>query len=317
MNSNYLSRVRESCALVRSSEVWINEKRLNEFASSLDVDAVRRFGSTLSSTIARFDVVFASREQEVNMIAVAHALDFGSGFRRELHAHRQLGAWQTVKQAMERMFRHSDGRIDSEFLSKLDVLAVFELFFGSSQQEHQQKQQHQQPQPLMELAELFLVVCNEIGTQCLARGFKSLGAMILAKAQQQEQQEQRKMTANDLVSLLVDSFSKTFDDRYRYSNASGEDEITVFLYKKAQLVVGELFYRFRNEEPLLNFADGERLTAFVDNVIVAALRLEGVVETSKRLSDHIAQGKLIESGEFVLFVFCFHYGKPTFLPPPL
>jgi hypothetical protein len=70
----------------------------------------------------------------------------------------------------------------------------------------------------------------------------------------------------------------------------------VTLYKKAQLVVGELYHRFRKEDPRYDFPDGGKLTAFIDNVIVAVLRKLGVVKCSQELEQKIESHVELLSG---------------------
>lgn len=78
--------------------------------------------------------------------------------------------------------------------------------------------------------------------------------------------------------------------RRRIQNEKNEGQHTVdvkhpcCLYKKAQLGVGELHPRFRDEDELSNFVDRKRLTAYKNNVICATLRYtENLLSMSSRI----------------------------------
>ena len=98
-----------------------------------------------------------------------------------------------------------------------------------------------------------------------------------------------------LVADLVSTFPGTFDDRYILRDGTPE-RMEVALFKKAQLVVGELYHRFREEDARFAFNDGDRLTAFIDNVIVAVLRKVGVVRCCDALTASIESNELLASG---------------------
>ncbi len=93
-----------------------------------------------------------------------------------------------------------------------------------------------------------------------------------------------------MVGFLVDAFPKTFDDRYVVHDKE------VYFYKKAQLVVSELYARFGKANDSYSFSDVGSLTAFVDNVVVAMLRKYEVVLCTADLSALINSGYPIGKG---------------------
>jgi hypothetical protein len=71
-----------------------------KFAESIDVNAVFVFveSSDGLSTNRFHELSFPTEEDEAGFILIAHALDFGSGFRPQLHKHRGgSGAWLTIR----------------------------------------------------------------------------------------------------------------------------------------------------------------------------------------------------------------------------
>jgi len=132
------------------------------------------------------------------------------------------------------------------------------------------------------------VCIREVGGVLQRKRFSSVTDFVMHVMQNSP----RETRAADLVNALVDFFPLTFNDSYTYPSSTQQ----VYLYKKAQLVVGELYHRFRREDPLFDFGDGPRLTAFVDNVICATLRQCGVVSCSSELNRRIEQGECLPRG---------------------
>jgi hypothetical protein len=134
-----------------------------------------------------------------------------------------------------------------------------------------------------------LTVCHEIGRGLAARGQPSLGAFVLASVAGGG-------GAAALVDALVGAFPTTFDDSYEVLDGAGA-QARVALYKKAQLVASELCGRYRDGPvPALRFHDFGRLTAFVDNVVVAMARQAGAVVCTPAVADAIARGEPLARG---------------------
>lgn len=84
-DADYLIRVRESCIALNTDEARVDRDAAKRFADSLDIEKIKTLGSNLSNLHEHdvvgsntfFSVTFPTPESEVNMIAVAHALDFG------------------------------------------------------------------------------------------------------------------------------------------------------------------------------------------------------------------------------------------------
>lgn len=265
---------------------------LRTWALGLDVRAVAAF-ETGSSTNRFEELHFENAEDEAGFIALAHALDFGSGFRKALHArHAGKGAWLTIRAGLVRLGRAST-RCEAAWLAsrtRAELEALFELDSPDGS--------------LDVLADHITAVVHELGCQLTARGFASMGAFVRFHLVRSKTHP-----ASTLVAALVDTFPTTFDDRYTYrgpavaADGSGSGEAAdgvrgqeVFLFKKAQLVVSELFHRFAADDAAFAFPDMPRLTAFVDNVVVAMLRQLGVVRTTDAVADAIARGDPLPRG---------------------
>eukprot|EP00971_Amphidinium_carterae_P241517 4795410-Amphidinium_carterae.2 len=105
--------------------------------------------------------------------------------------------------------------------------------------------------PLM--SGLVLLVSNEIGTQLQKKGFQALSDWLQSRLQANAASE---VLAVACVKDLVDCFRVTFCDEHMLRGSR------VCFFKKAPLVVSELYHRFREEDTRFRFCDGPRLTAY-------------------------------------------------------
>lgn len=266
-------QVRQSCKEFLSLSdlpVTLDLEKAKEFAQSLDASAVKAFGVSLA-TDANFTgttLKFESDIAEMAFIILLHALDFGSGWRQELHAAFGRGAWLTIKPGIEQLYLHLKSSLESDSLLAVTPSDIDECFQFGKRQEFD------------DLVQLFLTVIHEIGAQT-----KEYGSLEAFVEKYHPVFQKSETPAGDWVRLLVDTFPQTFIDTYEIRGK------TVHLFKKAQLVVGEIFHRFE-----YNWKDGNSLTAYVDNVIVATMRLTGVVHVDPELENRIQNKTDIEPG---------------------
>jgi hypothetical protein len=281
--------VRTSCAAFQSDLVKIDFDKVGAFGATIDREVVHRFcDSSDGLSTNRFDteVAFDSVQSEAGFILVAHGLDFGSGFRNMLHSARNgQGAWLTVRAGLVRMGQ-CDPKMSSSWLASRTLEDVTEYFDLGGNTE------------LLPLASQLLVSIRELGENIAARGFASPGdylASILGITNEpipvSSETVFAKFSASNLVAELVEAFPLTFKDEY---SVNGQQ---VCFFKKAQLVVSELFMRFYQSSPRsFNFQDVDNMTAFVDNVVVAMIRKFEVISCKQYIHEHIVAGQYILKG---------------------
>ena len=287
--------VRQSCqsllqrSLSQPPPVTVDTAAADAFVSSMDVDAIRSFGSSLAqdANCTGGDCDFTSVLQEAAFIVLLHALDFGSGWRKELHAHHGKGAFLTIKPGVEALFR-ADPQLTARFLenetSRANIAEWFQLV---------DKRKGCVPDNLLSLVDLVQLVLHEIGSKC-----RDSGSLVQFVQEMMKKVSNTPTAAGNIVSLLVDTFPVTFDDCYKLSATANEtaQPHTVYFYKKAQLVVGEMYHRFRDSDDRFRFRDGDQLTAYVDNVICAALRYKGIVRPNECITTKIETGVELVKG---------------------
>lgn len=295
--SEYLSateRVRQSCASFSSNCVRIDPVRLKQFAESIalsDIDTFVYSSDGLATNRFEKDIDFPSAVDEAGFLVIAHGLDFGSGYRNMLHSHRNgAGAWITIRSGLISL-----GQVNPQFESKW----LLSLSVGDVQHHFDLAATELAASELLPLAIQLHSSIQEFGSVLKRLGFANPGEYLTDRL------EAGNYSAVKLVAHLVQEFPLTFNDCYVVNDQE------VFLYKKAQLVVSEIFMRFgypsssldspdeylqlHNKIQLLS-RDIDDLTAFVDNVVVAVLRLSGILLANEELSAKIEQGQYIEKG---------------------
>lgn len=263
--------------------VHVDPKAADGVRSAMDAEAVRAFGASLAQdfNLTAMRCEFASPACEATWIVLTHAVDFGSGWRQALHRHHGKGAWLTIKPGVEALYRLAvaDNATDlpSVWLQGLTKDRIATAFGISNNAE------------LDLLAEYLLVVLHDLG-----QGSKEFGSLQTLVTQTLKDISASTTPAGDFVWMLVDRFPTTFNDRYTLDFASQQQQVCFF--KKGQLVTGELYHRFRDENKDFRFADGDALTAFIDNVIVASMRHQKVIVPDKALTKAIESGQDIPMG---------------------
>lgn len=132
---------------------------------------------------------------------------------------------------------------------------------------------------LFPLAQQIYESLHEIGSILILHKFATPAEFVMSRV--------AGSSAAKAVVALVEYFPVTFRDEYILSalSASSTSERNVYLYKKTQLVVSETNLLFganngtagRHLEGFSFNDDIHQLTAFVDNVVVAMLRMEHVI----------------------------------------
>lgn len=242
----------------------MDAKAAEAFSRELDVEMVKNFGTSLAfdANFTGSSCTFDSVDEEAAFILLFHALDFGSGWRLQLHKHHGKGAFLTIKPGVENFYK-SHRKLSSTELTNATMDEVAKAFCLEDNVE------------VNDLVQLLHQVIVELGRNTEEYG--SLSVYITKKLASAS----KETPAGDLVWDLVETFPETFGDCYIVNDQK------VCLYKKAQLVVGEMFHRFSSEDDRFNFADGNNLTAYIDNVICASMRYKKVIVPCQELTERI------------------------------
>jgi len=234
---------------------------------------------------------FNSLEEEVNFSSITNLINFGSGFRKELHAFCGRGAYETIQFGL--LGLHISGfKLDTEFLLSANLTTISEYFKLPLQveKEHQPGIYIYVDSPVKPLAQKITNVFNETGNILETGGYSSLGNFVLSKLKKQSGD---KPSASALVTTLIETFP-AFKDESKYKNT------TVYIYKKVQLLATDLYRSFSKSQPkYFDFYDIDTLTIFPDNVVPAVLRKLGILNVSDELANLIdTQKELLHDSEY-------------------
>jgi hypothetical protein len=261
---------RSSCldAVQVARDVSIDNAALKRFALQLDVGAIRNIlEETLGENCDTLPDEFRNERDAVNFALLFALLQFGHGFRYELHRLCGRGASKTITLGMRAL--NATGELSAarlRRLTKTDVRQMFQLPDDSA---------------LVTLVQQLHTVLHQAGAvlQSLAlEDFAAFARRALTLP------EASLAPAATLVRQLTDHFP-AFNDQGRLHNGA-----RVVLLKKAALAVGELRRLAAIHAPLyLLSQDFHRVVAPIDNVIPAMLVYQGVLRLSPGLRRKIHQ----------------------------
>jgi hypothetical protein len=128
IESDPFDLVRTTCgaALNTAQDVTLDDERLDAFASQLDVEAVHRVTKGHmgeNSDVGPED--FDDRREAANFAILFGLLQFGHGFRRELHELCGRGAFKTITRGVKELRR---GGLDAARLAGLTIDQIRSAF---------------------------------------------------------------------------------------------------------------------------------------------------------------------------------------------
>jgi len=279
---NILQQIQEGAEFVfqNCKEIKVNTDALDEFVISLHKESFQRKKAPLS-----FPLKWESTAQEVNFIAILNLLNFGSGFRKPLHHYTERGAYETICYGLIGMQISRTGSIDAEFMTQLSIQDI-ETFFGipvSKEKQIQPGISMYVPTELKDFAELLKRVLSDTGRILRARMLNDFSDFIYSSLDTQNPK------AANLVEKLMMAFP-SLNDRGQFQGRE------IVIGKKAQILVAELYKKFKDLDPRFNFVDIDQLTIFADTVIPAVLRKLNIIQLDDALAEKIDTGKHLPAG---------------------
>ncbi|KAJ3220248.1 hypothetical protein HDU67_003263 [Dinochytrium kinnereticum] len=273
-----------------TKDVQINDAEIPNFLKTLDIPLYERLSKTEA---AAMPLKFDSIEQELNFLGLLFLLNFGSGWRLELHQAVDRGAFDTIRFGL--MSMHISGQnMTSTFLRDIrgpDVAGFFDLPYIQEVAHPTLKGvTMSQPHPLRPFIDMLTSVMSETGRGLLERGYTGgIGAFILDITKPVDGAPR---SASEIVKTLV-TVIPGFRDMGRVRDRD------VFIFKKAQLLVSELHRRFHVQDPSrFSFTEMDTLTIGADNVIPRVLIQLNILSVSRDISLLIdAQSDFGKAGE--------------------
>ncbi|KAM9997244.1 hypothetical protein ACTFIZ_006654 [Dictyostelium cf. discoideum] len=297
VSDNPLQQVRESANWVNehSENVKINFDKINEFLDNLKKDDYESKSSTVL-----FPLNYSNSQQEINFWFLLDLINFGSGYRKELHEACNRGAYETICYGLMGMFLSQGGKLTANFLSNMSLNDVSQLFNIPTQEEFEIQAgiYSYRDTPLKQLVQSIHTVLKESSEIVLKLGFQDFGDWIWSITDPSKRSSSSSSSttplASDLIKILVETIP-AFNDQAIYKDHR------IFIFKKVQLLAADLYRRFKDTIPdRFNFTDINDVTVFTDNVLPAVLRNFGILEVSKELEERLnAGGELLPGNDEV------------------
>jgi hypothetical protein len=254
-------QVRRACASVaeRAVLVSIDDGALDELAATL-------VAAEPPSLLPEERPADGEDEEAVAAEVLAwNAVNFGSGWFPRLRKRPGLSGARTLASAFADHVR-SSGPPTGTWLAAADTARCARIF----------EQPH--PGPVDDLLDLF------------ARAWRDLGELLVARHDGQAAGLVR--AAGGSADRLVASLGAM----PLAHDVADYDGLEVPFFKRAQITVSHLA-RALGGRGLGRFADGDRLTAFADNLVPHTLRMAGVLRYDPTLADRIERQDLLAVGE--------------------
>lgn len=234
-------------------------------------------------------LLFDSKSQEINFIALLQLLNFGSGYRKELHEITGRGAYDTICFGL--MNAHiSSIKLDTVFMKQADLQTIASLFQLPLLEDNRSivpsSNSVSARSTLRHLIEQIRDVLIETGLILEHHGFNDMSDLVSHICP-----VGKPASAANLVKTLADLIP-AFSD-----SATSLQGKHVFILKKAQLLAAELYRRFHMEDSRFDFEDIDDLTIFADNVVPAVLRELGILIYDDSLASRVDHEDLLHKDE--------------------
>ncbi|OWZ15910.1 hypothetical protein PHMEG_00010368 [Phytophthora megakarya] len=269
--------------------------QVRAFVEGLDAKEFEQFAQPTT-----FPLNFRSQQDEINFLTLYGLLNFGSGFRKDLHKYTERGASDTIVFGLIGMYI-SVPKLDAQFMQNVSIDLVASYFSLPLEKDEEVSPgiYMAKPGPLKPLAVMIQKASNictfriltESGQKLIDLKMEDFGAFVLANISRKgidELEEKETVSPRASAAHLVDQFVAAFpgfDDHYEFHSEK------VYLLKRAQLAVACIHRRFKDSDPKLTFADINELTALSDNVLPCVLHAVGVLEYDAELEDRINRGE--------------------------
>eukprot|EP01132_Coremiostelium_polycephalum_P004070 gene4070-5095_t len=284
VSDNPLEKVKETSLWIdqHSKYVKINRSKIHEFLNTLTKE---EFIS--KSQVVLFPLNFSNHVQEINFWFILDLINFGSGYRKELHKFSNRGAYETICYGLFGMFLSQSGNLSADYLNSLSLNEVSSFFSipVSEEVEIQPGIYSYKDSPVKSLVQKIQTVLKESAQKMISLGFPDFGSFVWSFT---DPSKLSPGSNGPLASNFVEKLVKTIP---AFADEAVYEGHKIYIYKKVQLLAADLHRRFKDTLPdRFNFTDLDNIAVFTDNVLPAVLRKFGILELSKDLEEQIDAG---------------------------
>ncbi len=236
----------------QSTRVKINKTRLIELSKTLRMDKLKHYLED-----SPFDISELTEKEKLHFMLVFDSVNFcywgEPKWTVEYNGEKYDGAYGMIA-SLRRAIDNKIPVLSAEFLSKLTVAELERILEGNI---------------AIPLFNERLIALREVGIVLMSK-YEGDFANLVKEADGD---------AIELLNLIINNFP-SFNDFSYYNNQK------VFFYKRAQLLVSDIYGVFKGEG-YGNLKNVDKLTAFAEYKITQVLRKFGVLEYSQELAKKI------------------------------
>ncbi|KAJ1918651.1 hypothetical protein H4219_002454 [Mycoemilia scoparia] len=276
----------------------IDDEMIKQYLKNMDWERFKSIESKADSWVESLPLKFPDQKSEINFIVLRDILQIGSGYRVELKESNggKRGAADTILYGCLGSYI-SGISFDADSLIRSSIESVSEQFqipllgkeepvtqIGSGSDSKPVASgifTISKPSVLRKLAEQIVAILQDTGRTLKKLGYDTLADFIIASIEEQENFGTRPSAVKLADSLCREFYA--FQDVYTFRNKP------LYLFKKAQLAVYDLWLRFMKQDRAhFGFGDCDQLTIFADNVIPTMLIHYKLIKiTSERLQNKL------------------------------
>eukprot|EP01006_Ploeotia_vitrea_P042852 TRINITY_DN66664_c9_g2_i1.p1 TRINITY_DN66664_c9_g2~~TRINITY_DN66664_c9_g2_i1.p1 ORF type:complete len:355 (-),score=28.48 TRINITY_DN66664_c9_g2_i1:1366-2430(-) len=279
--ANCLEVVGQRCADVSTSStsVKLNKDQIADFVNDeLSSDAVK--GAYSITMMQRWPLKFDTRDHEINFYCWMHMLNFGSAYSQYLRPTEKRGAFGVVQFGMLGYVLGGKKLSGDDMISQtlLDLQQNFNIKAREDRPISKGSPIKQEVDTeVAPFARNILAVLQDTGRRLRELDSKDFATFF------RKWLSTEKPSAAYFVFMLQQRF-KAFRDVYEPNQKDAADAQPVPLLRKAQVLAIELYRRFKDTEPMFNWADVDCLHAPADHVVVSVLLTRGILTVDEALS---------------------------------
>ncbi|KAJ1672481.1 hypothetical protein EV182_007090, partial [Spiromyces aspiralis] len=261
------------CVAANKDKIEVSRDKLEAYLLDMDWERFKRIESYTNTWVRALPLKFSNQLSEANFIILRDLLQLGSGYRNELKASNggRRGAFETILYGCMSMYLAGNA-MDATSYEKVSLESISEHFqipmMGMEEPIQAEREDGtkvefasaitiSRPSVLRRLVEQITVLVQDTGRRLRELGYKSMAHFVIDQLERQQD--------GPSAGALVEAFACNFPAFQDVGEVGGRP---VYLFKKAQLVVYDLWLRFGEEDPKrFGFKDIGEFTIFADNVI--------------------------------------------------
>ncbi|PFH52003.1 hypothetical protein AMATHDRAFT_141128 [Amanita thiersii Skay4041] len=282
-SGSYLSSIRETSRELRlAAKISITDESIERLlASPAFKDSFERVSQAHGLA---FPLKFASNLDELNVLCILSLLNFGSGYRAQLHAATGRGAWDTMRAFVLSLYIGSStgegDMLSASGMQNIQLGKVAELLGVNVYVERPHEKLvgvtvGELGGALYDLVKMITDILNETGRLLVEYGYPNLGSFVL-RALEEGQKAQSKHEPNADIEVILERIVGAFPGFQDMATVNGK---AIYCFKKALFLIHAVTILFGSKsQSTIPIPDTRNSPVFADNVLPSMLVHFGVID---------------------------------------